>query len=261
MKRRKLFQLTSAGLMGAMVSHSLLSKSSLAQSSKVKIEWLGHTCFLFKSDGVEILVNPFFNIGCTENYRPVRENVDLVLISSLLLDEGSPQDLKGDPELLSDAGVYEFRNIRLQGIAIPHDRFGGRRFGTNVAWRWTMGGVRILHLGGAADDISFEQQILMGSPDLLFIPVGGGPKAYNPQQAKSAIEVLKPKVVIPTQYLTSAANLSECDLVSVDEFLKIRGEMTVERIDSNKFTFTPSQIPSEGTIIKVLNYNNIIQNS
>ena len=57
--------------------------------------------------------------------------------------------------------------MQIQGIAIDHDRQGGKRFGTNVAWQWTQGGIKILHLGGAAAPINIEQK--MGVAVLRFI--------------------------------------------------------------------------------------------
>jgi len=140
-----------------------------------------------------------------------------------------------------------------QGVGSAHDRQGGRRFGQNVAWRWTQGGIRVLHLGGAAAPIEVEQKILLGNPDLALIPVGGGPKAYNPQEAKQAMEALRPRVMIPTQYLTAAADKSNCDLVPVDDFLKLVGEMNVRKIGGNSITLSRGDIPKEGTVIRVFN--------
>ena len=209
-------------------------------------------CFLFTGAGRRILVNPFRTLGCTAGYRLPKVKADLVLISSQLWDEGAAEDLPGNPKVLYDAGVYEIAGFKLQGIRVDHDREGGRRFGNNVAWRWSQGGVNILHLGGAAAPIELEQKILMGTPDLALMPVGGGPKAFNPEEAKSAMDILKPKVLIPTQYLTSAADKSACDLVAVDEFLQLVEGLNIRRINSNQLRISQRDLPAEGTVIRVL---------
>jgi L-ascorbate metabolism protein UlaG (beta-lactamase superfamily) len=227
----------------------------------VSVRYLGHTCFLFSGGGLRILVNPFRAIGCTANYRLPKVEADLVLISSQLWDEGAAEGLPGNPKILFEPGVYEVNGLRIQGITIPHDREGGRRFGTNVAWRWTQGGVRILHLGGAAAPIEIEQKILMGSPDVALIPVGGGPKAYNPQEAIQAMQALKPKMVIPTQYLTEAADKNACDILPLEEFLKLSEDIQVRRIDSDTITIQPKDLPKEGTLIRVLSYRNALKSS
>ncbi|MGK7877147.1 MAG: MBL fold metallo-hydrolase [Xenococcaceae cyanobacterium] len=256
MKRRQLIHYAGAGLLTAMGTAwaSGFQTYQAQTNSSVLVQSLGHTCFLFTGSGLRILVNPFRTIGCTAGYRLPRVEADLVLISSQLWDEGATEGLPGNPRVIFEPGVYQFNRLRIQGISIAHDREGGRRFGINVAWRWNQGGLKILHLGGAAAPIEIEQKILMGSPDLALIPVGGGPKAYNPQEAKQAMEALKPKVMIPTQYLTEAADKDACDIVPVEEFLKLTEGMQVSRINSDRIAIGPRNLPKEGTLIRVLSY-------
>lgn len=222
--------------------------------SQLSIQWLGHSCFVFTGDNLRILVNPFRPLGCTAGYRLPRVEANLVLISSRLLDEGAIDNLLGQPQILSEPGAYQFRGKQIQGVRTDHDRQGGRRFGINVVWRWTQAGIRILHLGGAAAPITTNEQILMGRPDVLLLPVGGGPKAYDPQEAKAAIALLQPKVVIPTQYRTAAADGNLCDLVGVDEFLAVMGSTPVEQVNGDKIALQASQLPATGLVIKVFKY-------
>jgi L-ascorbate metabolism protein UlaG (beta-lactamase superfamily) len=255
MKRRQLMRYAGAGLLTA-IGTGLASGFEAYQaqtSSSLTVQWLGHTCFLFTGGGKRILVNPFQTQGCTAKYRSPKVAADLVLISSLLLDEGAVKGLPGNPKVLYQPGAYNLDDIQIQGISIDHDRVGGRRFGTNVAWRWSQGGINILHMGGAAAPIGTEQQILMGRPDLVLIPVGGGAKAYNPQQAEQALQVLNPKLVIPTHYRTKAAGGS-CDIVSVDNFLTLLDGKQVRRINSDKITLKPADLPQNGPVIQVLSY-------
>jgi L-ascorbate metabolism protein UlaG (beta-lactamase superfamily) len=257
MKRRQLIRYASLSSIAVIASIGFNSNnSSLAQtSSAVTIQYLGHTCFLFTSSDLKILVNPFRPAGCTAGYRAPKVDADVILVSSFLLDEGAVDDVAGDPRILTETGDYTIGNIKFQGISTPHDRQGGKRFGKNIVWRWNQAGVNILHLGGAAAPIDIEQKILMGSPDILFVPVGGGVKAYNPQEAKSAIEVLKPRVVIPTQYLTSAADKQKCDLTSVDDFLALSTDWEIKKLTTNSIAIQPTDLPETGTLIRVLQYS------
>jgi L-ascorbate metabolism protein UlaG (beta-lactamase superfamily) len=254
MNRRELIRYSGLTAL-TLLSSFWVKKSQFVQAQTkggVTVKWLGHSCFLFTGNGLRILVNPFQNLGCTAKYPLPKVGADLVLISSRLLDEGATEGLPGNPRIIFESGVYEVNGIKIQGIAGAHDREGGRRFGTNVAWRWTQGGVRILHLGGAAAPIEIEQKILMGSPDLVLIPVGGGPKSYSPEEAAKAVDALKPKIVIPTQYLTESADKSACDLVGVDEFLKLMEGKTIAKLNSSQITIKPSDLPKEGTLIRVM---------
>ncbi|MBE9032517.1 MBL fold metallo-hydrolase [filamentous cyanobacterium LEGE 11480] len=250
MKRRQLIQYAGAGLASA-IGSSLWGTRSLAQSGGVTIRSLGHMSFLFSGNGLSVLSNPFRSLGCTAGLPAPKVKADLVLISSQLLDEGAVDVVPGNPRLLYEPGNYEVSGVGIQGIGMDHDRNGGRRFGKNVAWRWNQGGLNIIHLGGAATPINIEQKILMGSPDVLIIPVGGGPKAYNPEEAKAALQVLNPKIVIPMQYLTGAAKQDQCDLVGVDAFLKLM-EGTPVRRPGASLSLLKSSLPKEGSVIQVL---------
>ncbi|MEW6494303.1 MAG: MBL fold metallo-hydrolase [Cyanobacteriota bacterium] len=257
MKRRQLLRYAGAGsiaTLGTILASGFNPSWAQNNGKGLSVQWLGHSSFLFTGGGMRILVNPFRAIGCTAGYRSPKVAADLVLISSQLLDEGDIDGLPGNPKILYEPGVYQVDDIKLEGIRIDHDRFGGRRFGTNVAWQWTQGGIKVLHLGGAAAPLEIEQKILMGRPDVALVPVGGGPKAYNPQEAKQAISELAPKVVIPTQYRTQAADASACDIAPLDEFLTLMDGMSVNRVGNDTITLQPSNLPDSGSMIKVLNY-------
>jgi len=258
MKRRQLMRYASAGLLttiGTGLASGFRSSQAETGSGTLSVQWLGHTCFLFSGGGSRVLVNPFRTLGCTQGYRAPKVAADLVLISSQLLDEGAAEGLPGNPRILYEPGVYQVGGIQLQGISLAHDRVGGRRFGSNVAWQWTQSGIKILHLGGAAAPIALEQKILMGSPDLALVPVGGGPKAYDPQEAKQAVNVLNPKVVIPTHFRTQAADGSACEIVTVDDFLGLMDGMKVRRVNSDTITINSADLPQNEPVIQVLNYN------
>ncbi|MBF2025506.1 MAG: MBL fold metallo-hydrolase [Oscillatoriales cyanobacterium C42_A2020_001] len=255
MKRRWLMCYGGAGLLTAlgMGATSSLQSYQAQTGGSVSIQWFGHTCFLFTGGGAgRILVNPFRTVGCTAGYRAPKVNADLVMISSQLLDEGAVEILPGNPKLLFEAGSYQVNGRQFQGIRTSHDLLDGKRFGINVAWRWKQGGIDILHLGGAAAPITPEQKILMGRPDLLLIPVGNGPKAYTPENAKAAIEVLNPKIVIPTHYRTRAAK-GTCDLVPVDNFLSLMSGVPIRRV-GNTIALGPGSLPKSGTVIQVMSY-------
>jgi L-ascorbate metabolism protein UlaG (beta-lactamase superfamily) len=250
MKRRELLQYSGAGLMAALGA-GLVVKQAQAQAGGVDLQFLGHSCFLFTGGGQRILVNPFRSAGCTAGLPAPKVTANLVMISSQILDEGAVDLLPGNPKLLYEAGTYEIGSLRVQGITMDHDRNGGRRFGTNVAWRWNQGGITILHLGGAASPVSIEQKILMGSPDVVCVPIGGTAKSYTPEEAVAALKIINPKVVIPTQYRTAAAAKDKCELGGVDEFLKLMAGTPVRRGGSS-LGLSKGDLPKDGMVIQVM---------
>ncbi len=254
MKRRELMGYAGAGLVTALINNSLSHLPANAQSgASLSIKYLGHTCFLFTGGGLRILSNPFRSVGCTAKYRSPKVPAELVMVSSQMLDEGSVDGLPGNPKLLFQPGVYQFQGIKFQGIAIDHDRRGGRQFGINTAWQWQQEGINILHLGGAAAPISIEQKILMGRPDVVLVPVGGKKKAYNAQEARDAIKILNPKLIIPTHYRTQAADAANCDISPLDEFLSLMQGTPVRRSNDDTVTISKGNLPENGAI-QVLNY-------
>ena len=251
MKRRQVLGYAGAGLATTL----LTNLSATAQTGEsLAVKWLGHTCFLFSSGKTRILVNPFRTLGCTAKYRAPKVESGLVLVSSQLLDEGAIEGLPGKPQLIYEPGVYRYNDIQIQGINTFHDRVNGRRFGNNVVWRWKQAGINILHMGGAAAPITIEQKILLGRPDVLLIPVGGGVKAYNPTEAQAAIRELNPKLVIPTHYRTQAADSSSCDLVAVDQFLELMKGVAVRRADSDTVAISAGSLPPKDMAIQLLSY-------
>ncbi len=255
MKRRQLLRYLQGG--GLAVMGTLLTKVGGSRAaSPLTIQWLGHMCFLFTGSGRRVLVDPFKPIGCTAGYRPPKPLADVVLISSQLLDEGYVTGLPGNPQVLYQPGVFRAGGIQFQGISMDHDLNQGYQFGVNVAWKWSMEGINILDLGGAAAPITIDQQILMGRPDVLLVPVGGGPKAYDPPQAIQAIETLKPRIVIPTQYWTQAADPSQCDLVTLQNFLTLLNKhQAVQTLPGDTLVLTPQALPTKGTRVEVFTYN------
>ncbi|NJK72516.1 MAG: MBL fold metallo-hydrolase [Synechococcaceae cyanobacterium SM2_3_60] len=220
----------------------LTQLKSHAQEASVSITWLHHSCVFLEANDYRILINPFRTQGCTAGYPIPDVTADLVLLSSRLFDEGHIGDLRGNPRVLFEAGEYTIDGLRIQGISMAHDTFGGQRFGRNIAWRLTLGGIDMIHLGGAAAPITREESILLARPDLVFIPVGGGVKNYDAAGAVAAINELQPRVVIPTMFRTAAAAES-CDLSGVDAFLsQVRN---VQALGSRQLSLGREQVPAE----------------
>jgi L-ascorbate metabolism protein UlaG (beta-lactamase superfamily) len=113
-------------------------------------------------------------------------------------------------------------------------------------------------MGGAATPITQEQQILLGRPDLALIPVGGGPKNYDPQEAKAAMTLLNPRIMVPTQYLTAAADKSNCELSPIKAFLDQLQDINVSFLTSNQLVLRPQDLPKNGTLVRVFNERSVL---
>jgi L-ascorbate metabolism protein UlaG (beta-lactamase superfamily) len=257
MRRRSFLQagITAATLFpSAVLAAPKSAPPKPAPADGLQIQWLGHSCFLFTSKEGRLLVNPFRPGGCTAGYRKPNVDTDLVLLSSRLLDEGALDVVKGNPRVLYQPGVYTVDKFtKLQGIRTLHDRRDGKQFGENVAWHWQQSGLDIVHLGGIASEPNDEAKILIGKPDILFIPVGGGAKSFDAEMAHDTIESMQPRLVIPTYYKTTAAD-AECTINGVDPFLKLFKSDVIQTLKGSTITIQPGALPKE-TQVRVFAYN------
>jgi L-ascorbate metabolism protein UlaG (beta-lactamase superfamily) len=211
----------------------------------VTITSYGHSALLIQGGGAKVLVNPFKAVACASGLAEPRVSANVILASSLLLDEGAPV-AKG--KFLSQPGSYRLAGLKIEGISAPHDRFGGRRFGQATLWRWNQGGLSFAHLGGTAAKLSPEDRVLLGKPDVLIVGVGGGAKVYDGAEAAAVVRELAPKRVIPVQYV-SGKTPANCDQSSVEPFLEAMKGTSVKRV--GRVLSLPGKL-GEGTQIDVM---------
>jgi len=206
---------------------SLFLPNSLIASSLV-IKSFGHSSFLINSEDKSILINPFKAIGCASNLKePKVDKVDFILASSRLPDEGYNPN---DQLMFVEPGIYQFENILLNGVSVPHDRVDGRRFGMATVWLWEQNNIKIVHMGGAAGDIDINSQIILSRPDILFISIGGGTKSYDGKEASRIVKILKPNVVIPVHFAIGKKIDKECDYSNADLFIENMKDFKVKYV-------------------------------
>ena len=191
----------------------------------------GHGSFLIKGRENSVLINPFKATGCaTDLNEPKGLNPDFILASSRLADEGyNPSN-----ELMFvKPGVYKFKDILLNGIEVPHDRVGGRRFGMATVWSWEQDNLKIIHMGGAAGEMDINSQIILSRPDILFISIGGGFKSYDGKEASQIVKTLKPSIVIPVHFVRGEKNSEYCEFSNADLFLENMQDFNVKYLGKN----------------------------
>jgi len=203
------------------------------------IKSLGHSSFLINSSEKSILINPFKAIGCASNLKESKKvKVDFILASSRLLDEGYNPN---DQLMFVEPGIYQFEDILLNGISVPHDRVDGRRFGMATVWSWEQNDLKIVHMGGAAGDIDINSQIILSRPDILFISIGGGIKSYDGEEASRIVKILKPNVVIPVHFERGQQTNKECDFSNADLFIENMNDFKVKYVGKD-FQVKPKTI-------------------
>jgi len=224
---------------------SFLIPASPMLAESLEIKNYGHSSFLITGEDQSVLLNPFKAVGCASGLVEQNISADIILASSLLPDEGAKN---GKGLFMVKPGSYRIKGVSFEGFASPHDRVGGRRFGMSTLWRWTQNDWTFAHLGGAASfPLTIQERLLIGTPDVLFIAVGGGSKIYNAYEAANVVKALKPKIVIPVQYQRKGKNkIPSCDQQGVEAFLELMKDYKVRKV-GKKHTIK-KQLPKKQSI-------------
>jgi L-ascorbate metabolism protein UlaG (beta-lactamase superfamily) len=114
-------------------------------------------------------------------------------------------------------------------VASEHDAVAGTQRGPNTIFVFTLDDVRIAHFGDFGQTgLRDEQAAALGTVDLLFVPVGGGPTIGAAQAAEIAAR-LEARWIVPMHYRTPRIGFLE----PADEFL---GRFDhVARLDEPRF--------------------------
>jgi L-ascorbate metabolism protein UlaG (beta-lactamase superfamily) len=201
-----------------------------------RVRWYGQSAFLLRADAT-VFVDPFGAMdgltarGLEWRYPPIEGvSADVLLVTHEHRDHNAVDVIGGDPALLrSSAGRFESPIGEVVGIASEHDDVAGTARGPNTIFCFTLGGLRICHLGDLGQPgLRPEQRTAIGQVDVLFLPVGGGP-TLGGEGAAALVRALAPELVIPMHYRTPQITFLE----PPDAFLEALGA-PVERLETSE---------------------------
>jgi L-ascorbate metabolism protein UlaG (beta-lactamase superfamily) len=183
----------------------------------MQLEWYGQSASRLSDGERTVVIDPFDDLsslaasGRRWDY-PAIEGVeaDMVLVTHEHLDHNGIGAVGGDPVILrSTAGRLESPIGEVVAVASEHDDVAGTRRGPNTLFAFTLGGRRVAHLGDLGQAVLRpEQAAALGTVDLLFVPVGGGP-TIGAQQASEIARTLGARVIVPMHYRTERIDFLE----------------------------------------------------
>ena len=205
------------------------------------IRWHGHSCFELK-DGATIITDP--HDGKSIGIPAPNLKGDIVVISHDHFDHNCARIVKGqEVSVIKDPIMTVEKGVRIQGIETFHDASHGEKRGRNIVFKIEMDRVTFCHLGDLGHMLDDEQLSQLGTPDVLFIPVGN----VFTLDVKSAVrlaEEIRPKVIIPMHYRIGGLSLS---IRPVDDFLAGFPEERILKV-GNEMEFKPSELPENGEV-------------
>jgi len=186
----------------------------------MRIEWLGHACFLLTGrDGLRLVTDPFNEqVG----YPVPRIQADIVTVSHDHFDHNATHFISGNPVIVRGTGDQSIKDVSIKGILTYHDKNQGRDRGPNTVFMITLDGVTVCHLGDLGHTLTQDQLAALGRVDVLLVPVGGT-YTIDPQEAAGVVRQVNPVVAIPMHYKTRYINFP---IRPVDEFTRFYDNVT-----------------------------------
>ncbi|HEV7492335.1 MBL fold metallo-hydrolase [Baekduia sp.] len=202
----------------------------------MQVEWYGQSAFRLSDGKDTIFIDPFdvamFTArGMRWDYPAIAGvEAELLLVTHEHGDHNAIEVIGGDPAVLrSKAGTHESPIGEVIGIASEHDEVAGTQRGPNTIFAFTFGGRRIAHFGDFGQAaLRPEQLAALGTVDLLFIPIGGGPTIGAEQATEIAVQ-LGAQIIVPMHYRTERIDFLE----PVDDFAARAAQ--IERTDGPAF--------------------------
>lgn len=204
----------------------------------MRVEWHGQSAFTLSGGSKTVVIDPFQDMselvsgrGMTFDYPAFEAGpADLLLVTHEHRDHNGVERVGGDPRTLrATAGTHESPLGEVVGIASEHDRVAGTERGPNTIFVFELEGLRVVHFGDfGQQQLRPEQTAAIGRPDLLFLPVGGGPTIGGRAAADLAND-LDATWVVPMHYRTPRIDFLENE----EQFVAAMEE--VQRLDSPRF--------------------------
>ena len=170
------------------------------------ISYLGKECFkITQGDFTCVLNPPNKDSAWSKGMSRFGANV---AISTTLTDDFSGTDLfsygETVPFEIRGAGRYEIDGIEVTGAGFYIDRAVGNGKGTekilNTVYSITIDDIDIAFLGPInTAEITGEAREVLGSPHILFVPIGGA-DVSDPKQAAKIAVMLDAHITIPMDY-------------------------------------------------------------
>ena len=192
----------------------------------MKIEWIGHSCFLITVDaGATLLTDPYDTEAYqgTLLYRQVDLSPDIVTISHAHADHAGVRHLGGAPRILDSTGEYDIDGFDIRGVATFHDSSQGSQRGSNTVFVVRADGVTVAHLGDLGHELSSRQVDEIGPLDIVLLPVGGVFTIDAARATRVWQQLGPPAVAIPMHFRNDKCHFS---IEGVSAFLE--GKSRVE---------------------------------
>jgi L-ascorbate metabolism protein UlaG (beta-lactamase superfamily) len=214
----------------------------------VKITFYAHASFRLEGDGLTVITDPYTPGPQACGFDPINEPADLVIMSSATDSfHSDPSHVRGNPavvnalELPAEGKTLLGLHIRSFPAMESYTYDFGRDPDANALYLFTLGGIRILHMGDIGNPVSPAQlDALRGNVDLL-LALTGAHATIGLDDLDAAIAAIQPRAIIPMHYYSPRGVLK---ILPVDNFLARYPSESITRVGGPRLELTPELLPS-----------------
>jgi L-ascorbate metabolism protein UlaG (beta-lactamase superfamily) len=191
----------------------------------VKITFYAHASFRLEADGLTVITDPYTPGPQACGFDPIDEPADLVINA-----------LELPPDGMTVRGVL----IRSFPAMESYTFDFGRDPDANALYLFTLGGIRVLHMGDIGNPVSpAHLDALRGNVDLL-LALAGAHATIALDDLDAAIAAIQPRAIIPMHYYSPRGVLN---ILPVDDFLARYPSGSITRLGGPQLELTPESLP------------------
>ena len=218
----------------------------------MKMTFYAHASFRLETPEVSVITDPY--TPGASGFEPIDEPADIVIMSSATdRFHSDPSHVRGDPAVVNALLDVPPGGITVRGVpirAFPTSESLTFDFGrdpdANAMYLFTIGGVRVLHMGDVGNAIApAALQVLAGEVDVL-LALAGAHATIALDELDRAISAISPRIVIPMHYWHPRGVLK---IEPVDRFLQRHPEQMITRRNGPSLTLDSDHLPAASEII------------
>ena len=218
----------------------------------MRVTFYAHASFRLETPEVSVVTDPY--TPGVSGFEPIDEPADLVIMSSATdRFHSDASHVRGQPTVVN--ALLDVPPEGLTACGIPIRAFPtsesltfdfGRDPDANAMYLFTVGGVRVLHMGDVGNAIApAVLEALAGQVDVL-LALTGAHATIALDDLDRAIAAVAPRIVIPMHYWHPRGVLR---IEPVDRFLQRYPKEMITRLDSPSLTINPDHLPEACQVI------------
>jgi len=169
----------------------------------MEITWYGHSCFrLTERNFVTVVTDPFDSkvVG----YDPIKLKAEIVTVSHDAPGHSNSDAVKGSTHVITGPGEFEIGGVFITAVQTDSGKKSKDRI-RNTVYVFDYDGITVAHLGDLQQIPTQSEIELLGTVNVVLVPVGGG-NSLNAAKAAEVVSMLEPNLIQRSNSTTSISS-------------------------------------------------------